>query len=167
MPRLRFASVALIAFLALGLGPGSLSQLSALWQPGGASLAFTDVTASAGIRFTHTSGAFGKKYLPETMGSGVVFLDADGDGWQDLFFVNSKHWPGQKSGSRSLPALYRNTGQGTFADITKQAGLAVEAYGMGGAAADYDNDGDADLFVTASRSQLPLPQRRPGRCSRT
>ena len=56
---------------------------------------FTDVTAAAGIRFKHQSGAFGKKYLPETMGSGVAFLDADGDGWQDLLFVQSKKWPGR------------------------------------------------------------------------
>ena len=124
-----------------------------IWSPdiqgqSGGSLTFTDVTTAAGIRFTHTNGAFGKKYLPETMGSGVAFLDFDGDGWQDLFFVNGQAWPGHKA-ARSLPALYRNTGKGSFVDVTSQARLAVETYGMGAAAADYDNDGDVDLFVTA------------------
>ena len=124
-----------------------------IWSPdiqgqSGGSLTFTDATTAAGIRFTHTNGAFGKKYLPETMGSGVAFLDFDGDGWQDLFFVNGQAWPGQKA-ARSLPALYRNTGKGSFVDVTSQARLAVETYGMGAAAADYDNDGDVDLFVTA------------------
>src|SRR5687767_4647984 len=56
---------------------------------------YTDVTAAAGVRFKHTSGAFGRKYLPETMGSGAAFLDADGDGRQDLLLVNSTNWPGR------------------------------------------------------------------------
>jgi hypothetical protein len=116
--------------------------------PGTPGLALTDVTSQSGIRFVHNSGATGKKYLPETMGSGVAFLDADGDGWQDLFFVNSTAWPGQGAGA-SHGALYRNTGKGSFVDVTKAAGLAVPFYGMGAAAADYDNDGDVDLFVTA------------------
>ena len=109
---------------------------------------FTDVTAAAGIHFQHRSGAFGKKYLPETMGSGVAFLDADGDGRQDLFLVNSTKWPGQQ-GPASYPAFYRNRGDGTFVDQTRVAGLQVEMYGMGAASADFDNDGRADLYVTA------------------
>ena len=109
---------------------------------------FSDVTSAAGIRFRHNSGAFGKKYLPETMGSGAAFLDIDNDGWQDLFLVNSTHWPGRK-GAPSLPALYRNNGNGTFKDITRQAGLAFEMYGLGVTAADYDNDGNVDIYVTA------------------
>ena len=109
---------------------------------------FSDVTSAAGIRFRHNSGAFGKKYLPETMGSGAAFLDVDNDGWQDLLLVNSTHWPGRK-GAPSLPALYRNNGNGTFRDITRQAGLAVEMYGLGVTAADYDNDGNVDIYVTA------------------
>ncbi len=109
---------------------------------------FTDVTAQAGIHFTRTSGAFGKKYLPETMGSGVCVIDYDGDGWQDLFFVNSKDWPGHP-GKPSYPALYHNNHDGTFTDVTQQAGLAVQMYGMGCAVGDYDNDGHDDLYVTA------------------
>jgi hypothetical protein len=113
----------------------------------GAAIAFTDVTAQAGITFRHNSGAFGKKYLPETMGAGVVVLDVDNDERQDLFFVNGRPWPGRPA-ARSLPALYRNVGGGRFTDVTRTAGLAFETYGMGAAAADYDNDGFIDLFVT-------------------
>lgn len=109
---------------------------------------FTDVTAPAGIRFKHVNGAFGKKYLPETMGSGAAFLDVDNDADQDVFFVNATKWPGQ-AGPAGLPSLYRNNGDGTFSDITAAAGLGVELYGMGAAAADFDNDGLTDLYVTA------------------
>jgi enediyne biosynthesis protein E4 len=108
---------------------------------------FTDVTTAAGVRFRHNSGAAGKKYLPETLGSGAAFLDADNDGWQDIFLVNSRNWPGQ-SGAPSYSALYRNNRNGTFTDITRQAGLAVEMYGLGVSAADYDNDGRTDIYVT-------------------
>jgi enediyne biosynthesis protein E4 len=109
---------------------------------------YSDVTASAGIRFRHNNGAFGKKYLPETLGSGCAFLDFDNDGWQDIILINSKSWPGH-AGPPSYPALYRNNRNGTFTDVTKQAGLAVEMYGMGVASADYDNDGNVDIYVTA------------------
>ena len=109
---------------------------------------FTDVTKAAGIAFTHNNGARGKKYLPETMGSGLIFFDYDGDGWQDLFFVNSADWPESRRGP-SWQALYRNRGDGTFEDTTKKAGLLVESYGIGATAADYDNDGDTDLFLNA------------------
>ncbi len=108
---------------------------------------FTDVTAQAGIHFKHNSGAFGKKYLPETMGSGACFLDYDNDGWQDILLVNSMDWPGHKSG-KSFPALYHNNRDGTFTDVTRQAGLAVEMYGMGCAVGDFDNDGYVDIYIT-------------------
>jgi hypothetical protein len=108
---------------------------------------FVDVTIPSGIRFKHNTGAFGKKYLPETMGSGVCFLDYDNDGWQDIFFVNSMDWPERKTG-KSFPALYHNNHDGTFTDVTRQAGLAVETYGLGCAVGDYDNDGFADLYLT-------------------
>jgi hypothetical protein len=108
---------------------------------------FTDVTAEAGIHFKHNSGAFGKKYLPETIGSGLAFLDYDNDGWQDILFVNSMDWPENKK-HRSYPALYHNNHDGTFTDVTAQAGLAVEMYGIGVAAADYDNDGNIDIYIT-------------------
>ncbi len=108
--------------------------------------AFTDVTAAAGIKFRHQSGATGKKYLPETMGAGGAFLDADGDGWLDILLINSKPWTA--SGSRARHALYRNNANGTFSDVTAASGLGVEMYGMGVAAADYDNDGRLDVYIT-------------------
>jgi enediyne biosynthesis protein E4 len=110
---------------------------------------FTDVTAQAGITFKHNSGAFGKKYLPETMGSGVCVFDYDNDGWQDILFVNSMDWPEHKSASKSYPVLYHNNHDGTFTDVTKEAGLDIEIYGMGCAIGDYDNDGLPDIYVTA------------------
>jgi len=130
-------------FLTLGFGVTAIAASAS-----GASVAFTDVTTQAGIRFVHNSGAFGRKYLPETMGSGAVWFDADGDGWQDLLLVNSTNWPGH-SGSRSVSALYRNTHDGAFLDITRGSGLDVELYGIGAAAADFDNDGKVDVYVTA------------------
>ena len=108
---------------------------------------FTDVTADAGIRFKHNSGAFGKKYLPETIGAGGAFLDYNNDGWQDIFLVNSMDWPESKK-RRSFSALYHNNKDGTFTDVTHQVGLGVEMYGIGVAVADYDNDGNDDIFVT-------------------
>ena len=89
-----------------------------------------------------------RKYLPETMGSGVCFIDYNNDGWQDILFVNSMDWPGH-SKHKSYPALYRNNHDGTFTDVTKQAGLDVEMYGMGCAVGDYDNDGYDDIYITA------------------
>ena len=109
---------------------------------------FTDVTAQAGIHFKYNNGAFGKKYLPETMGPGACFLDYDNDGWQDILLVNSTDWPEHKRG-KSFPALYHNNHNGTFTDVTRAAGLAFEGYGLGCAIGDYDNDGNVDIYITA------------------
>jgi enediyne biosynthesis protein E4 len=132
----------------LGTAVALVATAAALASAQGGLPTFTDVTASAGITFRHENGAFGKKYLPETMGSGVAIFDADGDGWPDLFFVNSTAWPGQAA-KPSRPALYRNARNGTFTDVTAAAGLDVTLYGLGAAAADFDNDGRTDLYVTA------------------
>ncbi|RMD90160.1 MAG: CRTAC1 family protein [Calditrichaeota bacterium] len=110
---------------------------------------FTDVTRQAGIDFVHYNGAYGKKYFPEMAGSGCGFLDYDSDGWLDILLVNGKNWPSHPGKTEPTLALYRNRGDGTFEDVTKQVGLAVPIYGMGMAAADYDNDGDTDLLITA------------------
>ena len=110
---------------------------------------FVDITESAGLKFVHTSGAEGDKLLPETMGSGVAFLDYDGDGDQDLLFVNSDQWPWAKSKTHPTQALYRNDGKGRFEDVTAESGLDREFFGMGVAVGDYDNDGDPDVYLTA------------------
>jgi enediyne biosynthesis protein E4 len=136
------ARVLSAATLTLALVP--LSMLAADDSP---RLAFTDVTAASGIRFRHVSGAAGKKLLPETLGAGVAFLDFDGDGWQDILLVNSKRW--SAGGAPVYPALYHNNRNGTFSDVTRDAGLAVELYGLGVAAADFDNDGRTDIYITA------------------
>jgi hypothetical protein len=115
--------------------------------PSDASPTFTDVTTAAGIRFRHNSGAFGRKLLPETMGSGGAFLDADGDGWSDVLLVNSMNWPGHQ-GPLTRHALYRNNHDGTFSDVTAASGLSIAQYGFGVAAADYDNDGNVDVYIT-------------------
>ncbi len=109
---------------------------------------FRDITAEAGIHFKHNNGAFGKKYLPETMGPGCAFIDYDGDGWPDIVLINSDNWPGHP-GPPSTLKLYHNNHDGTFTDVTRKAGLDVPMFGLGVAVGDYDNDGHDDLFVTA------------------
>jgi hypothetical protein len=133
--------------MASAVSAATVQPRSAAAPPSGA-LTFSDVTRTAGLRFRHNNGAFGRKYLPETLGSGGAFLDVDNDGWQDILLINSRNWPGHP-GPKSYPALYRNNANGTFTDITREAGLAVELYGMGVAAADHDNDGHVDIYITA------------------
>src|SRR5436189_5477628 len=129
------------------LAAAGVVAIVAAVSPSANEVRFTEITAAAGITFTHNSGRAGKKFLPETLGSGAAFFDADGDGWPDLFLVNGKNWtPGAR---KSLSALYRNTGKGSFVEATAGSGLDVEMYGMGVAAGDYDNDGRQDLYVTA------------------
>ncbi len=112
---------------------------------------FTDITAAAGIRFVHNNGAFGKKYLPESMGSGCAFLDYNNDGYQDILLINSMDWPERRK-KPSTMALYKNNQNGTFTDVTRESGLAIELFGFGTAIADFDNDGDPDIYVTALES---------------
>jgi enediyne biosynthesis protein E4 len=132
-------------FLAAAAGLGVLAVWAAA-QPAGGPV-FTDVTAAAGIHFTHNSGRAGHKWLPETLGAGCAFFDADGDGWPDILLINGKDWTPR--GRRALPRLYRNNRTGTFTDITAGSGLDAEMYGMGVAIGDYDNDGRDDVYITA------------------
>ncbi|MEO8426179.1 MAG: CRTAC1 family protein [Verrucomicrobiota bacterium] len=112
---------------------------------------FTEITMEAGVTFVHNNGAYGEKLLPETMGGGVAFFDFDNDEHPDVLFINSSYWPGKIPENKrpATMALYRNDGTGHFTDVTTGSGLDVSFYGMGVAVGDYDNDGLADVFITA------------------
>jgi enediyne biosynthesis protein E4 len=112
-------------------------------------ITFRDITSQAGIHFTHNNGAFGKKWLPETMGPGCAFIDYDNDGFPDILLVNGQDWPGHARNGATTLKLYRNNHDGTFTDVTRQSGLGISLFGMGVAVGDYDNDGFADIFITA------------------
>jgi len=137
-----------LSFLHVSVSRWLLLLLLAL--PGQAQqIHFRDVTAQAGIHFTHNNGAFGKKWLPETMGPGCAFIDYDNDGYPDILLVNGEDWPGHTHAGPTTPKLYHNNHDGTFTDVTHKAGLDVPMFGLGVAVGDYDNDGFDDLFITA------------------
>ncbi len=118
---------------------------------------FTDVTAASGVHFQHVASHTSKKYLPESMGSGVALFDYDNDGRLDIFLVNGaplsdptpKGSIPQKAGPKDWNRLYHQKSDGSFEDVTEKAGLQGVGYGMGVAVGDYDNDGYEDLYVTA------------------
>ena len=109
---------------------------------------FTDITQEAGIDFVHINGAYGERLMPETLGSGAAFFDYDNDGDPDLFLANSHDWPGHEGLTRPTQRLYQNDGHGRFRDVTAEAGLDLNAFGMGVAVGDYDGDGWVDLYLT-------------------
>jgi hypothetical protein len=115
----------------------------------GASPAFEDRAAASGLGFVHQDGGTPEKYIPETMGGGGLLLDYDGDGWLDVFFVNGGSFVDEAAARSATHGLFRNSGNGTFEDRSTGSGIAVSGYGMGACSADYDNDGDADLYVTS------------------
>ena len=133
-------------YLALPLALAALVGAASVAPPQ-TGVHLTDVSAAAGIKFVHNSGRAGKKFLPETMGSGCAFFDFDGDGWADILLINSRDWT--HTGRKSHAALYHNNHNGTFTDVTAGSGLDVEIYGIGVAVADYDNDGREDVYITA------------------
>jgi hypothetical protein len=148
--RLATASVVIacgLAILSAQSHPGTRAPSTRARRDAPGTIQFVDASATSGIRFTHNSGRAGRKWLPETLGSGVAFFDADGDSFADLFFVNGKDW--EPRGRRTLPALYRNNRRGGFTDVTAGSGLDVEMYGIGVTVGDYDNDGRDDVYVTA------------------
>jgi enediyne biosynthesis protein E4 len=108
---------------------------------------FVEVAAASGIDFVHRNGATGELYYPELMQGGAALLDVDGDGFLDVFLVQSGPLPPTRGGAAG-DRLWRNRGDGTFEDWTAASGIADDDYGSGAAAADYDGDGDVDLFVS-------------------
>ncbi|MGH9401713.1 MAG: CRTAC1 family protein [Terriglobia bacterium] len=127
---------------------GAGLRLSPSWaEAPPAPVRFQEITRRAGIHFIHYTGAFGKRYLPETMGSGCAFIDYDNDGRPDILLVDGMDFPGQ-SRRHTTQRLYHNNGDGTFTDVTRRAGLDIEMYGMGVAVGDYDNDGYDDIYLT-------------------
>ena len=119
-------------------------------------LSFTYVTEEAGLAgFHHENGGFGEAWAPEIVGGGGGFLDYDGDGWLDILLIGGGMFRERTTGHVQALYLYRNAGDGTFTDRTQEAGLAdVVAFGMGFAAADYDNDGDEDFFISTLYENL-------------
>ncbi|MEO0971945.1 MAG: CRTAC1 family protein [Pseudomonadota bacterium] len=130
------------------VGPAQVIEEGVTRAP---AVSFVDVTTDAGIDFVHTSGASGDSLLPETMGGGVAFFDADGDLDPDLVLVNGGVLPGGEEAATSPTiAYYRNEGGGQFTRIAaEQSGLTASLYGMGVATGDYDGDADVDLYITA------------------
>ena len=144
MARARQGAAALAIVLLAGLGAAGAEGEDA----------FIDGTAASGIDFRHVSGAFGGKWMPESLGAGVALFDADGDGWTDILLVQGGAWGGHEEAvdadlRDATMRLFRNRRDGTFEDVTRAAGLDVAMYGFGAAPADYDGDGDLDLLVTA------------------
>lgn len=123
--------------------------LLTLARLGAAPVHFQDATASSGIRFVHTDGSSGRRYIVETVTCGLGLIDYDNDGHLDLLFLNGAPLPGTPAPERPpTNALYRNNGDGTFTDVTARSGIGIPGYAMGCAVADYDNDGHEDVFIT-------------------
>lgn len=116
---------------------------------------FVDVAARSGLTFRHDNAASPEKYLIETMGGGAAWIDFDDDGWLDAYLVNSAATKVYQPEQPLRSALFRNNGNGTFSNVTAQAGVAAEGlFGMGVAVGDYDNDGDQDLFVAGYQRSI-------------
>lgn len=148
----RLQSVILIAMLS-ALAGGAQDKERGASAP---APRFVDITSRVGVQFQHVSQHTSRKYLLETMGSGVALFDYDNDGRLDLFFVNTAEIADptaprtipQKTGPKYWNRLYHQKPDGSFEDVTEKAGLQGAGYGMGVAVGDYDNDGYEDLYVT-------------------
>lgn len=138
----------------IATGIVALAAVLALAEtPADCPVTFTDVAEKAGLRFVHDRGATPGHRLPEMVGAGLAWLDYDNDGWMDLYVVQSGPLPPAKAG-KARDRLFRNNHDGTFTDVTEKAGFKDGGYGMGAIAADYDNDGFVDLYVTHYRGNV-------------
>ncbi len=130
---------------------GIAAGLVALWgfstAQGQSPILLRDVTSETGITFRHTDGSSGRRYIVENISAGVALFDYDGDGWIDVYFLNGAPLPGAEVDELPKNRLYRNRGGWRFTDVTDEAGVGDTGFGLGVAAADYDNDGDQDLYV--------------------
>jgi hypothetical protein len=136
-----------VAVAALVLGWAETARPAA--PPAPPTFRFTDVTAASGLSFVHVSGDRDRKdYIFEAKGGGVAALDIDNDGWMDVVFAQGSTLERWKRNDNPSPAVFRNRGDGTFEDVTARAGLTHKGWGMGVTAADYDNDGFTDLYLT-------------------
>jgi len=127
--------------------PAQLSSQSSVPSP--PKISFVDIAERAGLTAKMVfGGEHAKKYIVESTGSGVAFVDYDNDGWPDIFLVNGTTLGGFPKGLEPTSHLYHNNHDGTFTDVTERAGVALSGWGQGVCAGDYDNDGHTDLFVT-------------------
>lgn len=134
--RIKTNKVAIIALLVILPGVRAHGEIN-----------LTDVTKETGITFVHTDGRSGRRYIMETVTAGVALFDYDGDGDIDIYFLNGAPLKGTISRTPPKNALYRNDGGWKFTDVTDQAGVGDTGYGLGVAVADYDNDGDPDIYL--------------------
>ena len=140
--------------LAFSQGMGPSHHVSVPERPGTIPVVRTDISlddiaVEAGLHFKHESGdSVNKKFLLESIGSGVAIFDYDGDGLEDIFLVNATHWTNSSAASKPISRLYKNLGNLKFADVTEKAGLTYSGWGQGACVGDYDNDGHEDLLVT-------------------
>ena len=170
MRRLLIPALALASLVSCGKGKEVAVSPTPAPEPTpvASTIRFEDVTKESGVAFVHVNGAAGKKWMPETMGSGVAAFDADGDGRIDLLFVNGQYWSGDpRAAKQPTLVFYRNVtepgGPIKMVDATKESGLAVSLYGMGVAVGDLDGDGSPDLVVTGLNGNRVLLNDGKGR----
>jgi hypothetical protein len=143
-----FAAAGIAVVLLAGGAIGSAARQQGS-SPAASPPVFRDVATQAGLDFVHVNGASGNRFLPEILGSGGLFLDFDDDGWLDVLLVDGGSLADAAVARRARHRLYRNRGNGTFADVTAASNIRHHAYGMGACAGDVDNDGRTDLYITS------------------